>query len=287
MYKIAVGLSQILLLVAFSGFAHRAAAQTASNASAIASINDPRLEPFEVGETLVYEGKINRLPFPFAVDIATLNFTVVKPESNPSQTNRIFLKAEAISKGSLLKLFRLSFLQRAESTVDANNFRALHTLRRDEQNKRIRDGEAKFDYAAKKVVYREVDPTNPASPPRMITSRLEAPAQDLLSAIYFLRRQTFAVGKSFEIPVSDSGVVYRVPVKVTARERLKTVLGKVWAWRVEPEVFGEKRMIQDEGKMVIWLTDDLRRLPVRSLIQTSFGKIEVKLRSAEGLRAAK
>jgi len=73
-------------------------------------------------------------------------------------------------------------------------------------------------------------------------------------------------------------LVYKIPVRVTARERQDSILGKVWCFRVEPEVFGAKRPIEDKGKMIIWLTDDTSRIPVRSQIQTSLGKIEVKLK---------
>jgi hypothetical protein len=88
-----------------------------------------------------------------------------------------------------------------------------------------------------------------------------------------------AVGKKFEVTVSDTGLVYKVPVRVTAREQQKTVLGKVWCFRVEPDVFGPGRMIEDKGKMTIWVTDDAKRIPVRSRIDTTFGRVEVKLKS--------
>ena len=89
------------------------------------------------------------------------------------------------------------------------------------------------------------------------------------------------VGKTFTIPVSDSGMVYQVPVKVTAHEKQKTVLGKVMCWRVEPDIFGDNRMIEQKGDMTIWITDDNRRIPVRSKIETKLGKIEIKLRKVE------
>jgi hypothetical protein len=106
----------------------------------------------------------------------------------------------------------------------------------------------------------------------------------LISAVYAMRRLPFAVGKIFELSVSDSGLVYKVPVRVTGREMQKSILGKTWCWRVEPEVFGENRMIEQEGNMVIWITDDARRVPVRSKIETGIGKIEIKLRKMTPLK---
>jgi hypothetical protein len=36
--------------------------------------------------------------------------------------------------------------------------------------------------------------------------------------------------------------------------------------------------------MTIWLTDDARRLPVRSVVHTPYGKIDIRLKTATNLR---
>ncbi|HEX9926911.1 MAG TPA: DUF3108 domain-containing protein [Pyrinomonadaceae bacterium] len=286
MYIFAVGSKRILLFVVFLAFAPAIAAQSAANSAVTVSpaVKNAAAEPFAVGENLTYEAKWSKSLLR-GIDVADLNFKIIKAPDGGG--NRLLFQGEAISKGTLMKIARFSFLQKIDSTVDANNFRILHTIRRDEQKDRIRDGEAQFDYKSNRVVYREIDPNNPERAPRTITSPLETATHDLLSAVYFLRRQPLAVGKDFELSVSDSGVVYQIPVKVVAREQLKTVLGKVWTLRVEPEVFGDRRLVPGEGKMIIWFTDDARHLPVRSQIQADIGKIEIKLKQAEGLVAAK
>jgi len=103
---------------------------------------------------------------------------------------------------------------------------------------------------------------------------------DLITAIYSLRTRQLKVGSRFEISVSDSGLVYKVPVRVTAREPIRTVVGRVWCWRVEPTVFGPGRMVDQKGSMTLWITDDARRLPVRAELKTTYGEIEVKLKTA-------
>jgi hypothetical protein len=285
MDKFAVGFQHLLLFVVFFTPILTAPAQSAANSALNQSaVKNAALEPFTVGESLSYEAKWSKSLLR-GIDVADLNFKIVKAPD--SEGNRLLLQGEAVSKGTLMKIARFSFLQKIDSTVDANNFRILQTIRRDEQKDRIRDGEARFDYKSRRVVYREVDPNNPLVAPRLISSPLDNATQDLLSAVYFLRRQPLAVGKDFELSVSDSGVVYRIPVRVAAREELRTVLGKVWTLRVEPEVFGDKRLVPGEGKMIIWFTDDARHLPVRSQIQADVGKIEIKLKQAENLAAVK
>jgi len=228
-------------------------------------------KPFTIGETLTYEGKISKIIQGIAV--ADLTFTVTDAPNGVDY----LIKTDARSKGSLLRFFRYSFLQNYESVVDSRNFRILKTNKHDEQKERIRDSEAIFDYENGQVTYVEVNPKELSRAPRKIASEIKGEVHDMVSGIYALRMMPLATGKVFEITVSDSGLVYKVPVRVTRREIQKTVLGKVMCFRVEPEVFGVNRLIEQEGSMIIWITDDARRIPVRSQIKSDVGKIEVKL----------
>lgn len=235
--------------------------------------------PFKVGESLTYEGKFSKTILR-GIAVADLNFTV----SNLPKSGDFLVKAEAKSKGTLLRLFSFEFYQRIESTVAGEQQNVLKTFKRDEQGDRVRESEAEFDYESNKVTYIETDPKDPARPPRRVASPIETDTQDLISAIYALRRLPFAVGKTFELTISDSGLVYKVPVRVTGREVQKSILGKVPCWRVEPEIFGENRMIEQKGSITIWITDDARRLPVRSRIDSNIGRIEVKLKKVETIK---
>ncbi len=240
---------------------------------------DPAAMPFADGETLTYEGKVSRIIKGIAV--ADLTFTIA--EQRPGED--YLVKGSARSKGTLLKLFRYSFLYEVESTIGDKEFRVKKTATHDVQKDRVRDSEAVFDYKNKRVNYVETDPKQPMRPPRKIASEIAPETHDLVSGLYTLRLLPLAVGKSFELMVSDAGLVYRIPVKVTARERQKSVLGNVWCFRVEPDVFGPGRLIEKEGTMIIWITDDARRLPIRSQVNSSVGRIEIKLKTAKNLKS--
>ena len=228
--------------------------------------------PFTAGETLSYQATLSKIIS--GVPVADLTFTVSDSEPGYMQ-----LKADARSKGTLLKLFRFSFLYEFLSKVDTADFRVKNTERNTTEKERVRNGQAKFDYDEKRVTYIEVDPKEPMRAPRKIASGIEPETQDVVSGIYSLRLLPLAVGKRFDLVVSDSGLVYEVPVRVTAREEQKTIFGKIWCYKLEPAVFGPGRMIEDKGAMSIWITDDERRIPVRSRIDTSYGRVEVRLRS--------
>jgi hypothetical protein len=232
-------------------------------------------QSYMAGESLTYEAKFSKIIK--GITIADLSFAVERAENNRDY----LITSDAVTKGSLLKLFKQRFVQKYESTVDGENFSIKRTVKRDEQGDRVRESEALFDYAEKKVIYIETDPNDAARAPRQIASPIQNDTQDLITAIYTLRRLPLVVGKTFDLTVSDSGLIYKVPVRVTARELQKSILGKVWCFRIEPEVFGENRLIEQKGSMILWITDDSRRLPVRSQINASIGRIEVKLKKIE------
>lgn len=239
-----------------------------------AQMSEPN-NAYKEGESLIYEAKLKK--FGFAFSVAELTFDVSKLPA----TENYFIKAEARSKGTLTGLItslaNFKFYQRYESTIDGNSFDILKTVKHDEQGDRIREGQADFNYDTKKVFYTETDPKDAARPPRRVASTIELDTQDVISSIYAMRGQELAVGKSFVFKVSDSGLVYEIPVRVTARERKKSILGKKWCWRVEPEVFGDRRIIEQKGDLVIWITDDEDKIPIRAELDTKIGEVRIKL----------
>jgi len=240
--------------------------------------------PFEPTEELVYDGEISRLLLR-GINVAELRFTASRTQASASNQTQgkapthLRFNLDAVTKGLLVKLFKLNFRLQVESTVEPSSFSVLQTTKLDVQGKRKRTSEAIFDQSTHKVVWTERDPNDPAREPRVVTSELNGPVQDIASAFYYLRTQPLEIGKSFEIFVSDSGNVFRVPVTVTEKKKMKTVLGKVQTLRVDAEIFGEGRLIHGKGNMTIWFTDDARRIPVRARINNEMGTLDIKLKS--------
>ncbi len=224
------------------------------------------------GETIVYDAKLDKL---INISVAELTFR----STTAPDTNDLIIDAQAVSKGTLLRIFRYSFLQKYESTVDLSAFKIRRTTKHDVQKERVRNGEAVFDYSEKRVTYVETDPKDLTRPPRRIASEIGDAVYDMISAIYAVRLMPLAIGKKMDLTVSDSGLIYKVPITVVARERHRTKIGRVWTYLIEPDIFGPGKLIEQKGKMKIWMTDDARHIPVRADIDTQFGKIEIKLKS--------
>ncbi len=243
--------------------------------------------PFEPTEELVYVAEFSRALLK-RVDVADFRFTASRQPSlqklsapgfgrdKGGDSYLIKFTGDVSSKGFFAKLFNLRFREQIESIVDSASFTVTKTKRVDEQGKRARISETV--YGDGKVLWIERDPNDPSRPPREAVATFAGQVQDVLSAIYYLRTQQLEVGRSFELTICDSGAVYQVPVRVIEKKRKKTALGRVEAFRVDPEVFGSNRMLSDEGQFSIWITNDSRRIPVLARIKMKYGTFDITLR---------
>jgi uncharacterized protein DUF3108 len=240
--------------------------------------------PFEPVEELQYEAEFNRSLIR-GLNIADFKFRSARTPNvdngNGSKPVSLVFRADVASKGFFTRLFNLKFHEQVESTVDAETLTLQRTTIRDEQGKRVRETETTYDRAKGKMAWTRRDPNNPTAEPNKALVDFSGQLQDILSAIYFIRTQPLHLGKSFEIFIGDGGKVYRVPVRVLEKKKLKTVLGKVNAFRVEPDLFGPDSLIDHEkGQFILWITDDGRHIPVSARIKTDYGTFDIKLKRA-------
>lgn len=235
---------------------------------------------FELGEELVYSAELSRSLLR-SIDVAEFRFTSQKeklPSKNNTQAAYLKLTGDVRSQGFFTRLFNLHFHERIESTVDSSSFMVQKTSRVDEHGKRKRISEAVFDHTKGTVSWTERDPNNPNSEPRVVSNPFIGQVQDVLSAIYYLRTQLLEVGKTFEVTISNSGRVYQVPVRVMAKRRMNTVLGRVDTFQVDPQVFGDDRLIRGKGQFSIWLVNDAKRIPAKARIKTEYGTFDITLK---------
>lgn len=264
------------------------ALSAAAPAFAQAKLKADGIKALQPIEELVYEATFSRALLR-NIDVAVFHFTATRKHLSQKRgaspvldeanaDYELVLTGNVSSKGFFARLFNINFRQQVESTVEPKSFSVQRTLRVDEQGKRVRESEAVFDHDARKVFWIERDPNDLSREPRTETSVFTVPVQDILSAIYFVRTQPLAVGKTLEITISDSGRVYKLPVRVIEKKRMKTVLGRVEALRIDPELFGSEGMIPHQGQLSVWFTNDHRRIPIRARLKSEHGTFDIKLK---------
>jgi uncharacterized protein DUF3108 len=178
--------------------------------------------PFEPLEELQFEAEFSRALLR-KLDVADIKFRATNKPDGDSYA--LTFNAEVTSKGFFARLFNLKFREVVESIVEPLTFTVKKTTILDEQGKRVRATESTFDRSKGTMTWTLRDPNNPASEPRQaITEFSGTELQDVLSAIYFIRTKPLEVGKSFDIYIGDGGRVYRIPVKVIEKKRMKSVV---------------------------------------------------------------
>lgn len=100
--------------------------------------------------------------------------------------------------------------------------------------------------------------------------------QDALSAFYCTRFHALPVGGSFFFDYHASRTTQRLEVKVLGRETVKTPAGRFSCVMIEP-MLKAGGIFAHRGRLVIWVTDDARRIPVLMKSKVAIGSISVVL----------
>lgn len=171
----------------------------------------------------------------------------------------------AVSNDFLSKLFMVRDYM--VSWVDPGTFRSLRFEKHTVEGKRVRDELTEFDYA--KGIARHEDKNVP----------LNDASLDTLSSVYYLRTLPLDSQTPAELQVF-SGETHVLRVEVLGRERLVTPAGVFQTIRVEPRSSGGS-LIGRGKNLVLWLTDDERRIPVQIRSKLKVGTLNGKLRAIE------
>jgi len=102
--------------------------------------------------------------------------------------------------------------------------------------------------------------------------------QDILSSLYFLRTFDLKVGREEFIEVYADGKVYPLKVIVHRREKITVPAGKFQCLVVEP-ILKSEGIFKQKGKLMVWLTDDERKIPVKMTSKILIGSIGTNLES--------
>ncbi len=106
-------------------------------------------------------------------------------------------------------------------------------------------------------------------------------SHDILSAFYITRARRLEVGASFDLESHVDRKNYPIRVLVHRRERVKVPAGEFDCLVVEP-VMRSEGLFKQKGQLLIWLTDDRRRIPVQVKSDLPIGAISIVLVKVEG-----
>jgi hypothetical protein len=227
----------------------------------------PGALPFLPGETLTYD--VTWSIFPAGQVFVTLG----RVEGGRRETYEVITTARSQGVVSLVYNIDNEF----RSLFDPHTLCSIKIHKKINEGRRHRDTRIVFDPAKKLAILDEHDPSKPDSLPKHAENEIPECVQDVVTAFYYVRRKPLRVGEQIRLPINDGAKTYDVSVEVQAREQIQTPLGSGTAFRVEPKVFGG--LYKRPGRMLIWFSDDEKRLPLRIKASVSVGTITGTLKS--------
>ena len=108
---------------------------------------------------------------------------------------------------------------------------------------------------------------------------------DAVSAFYFVRTLDYSksrVGEKIMLQNFFRDTTYNLAVKFLGRQRVGVDAGTFDCIIVEP-LMKEGGLFKSEGRVLIWLTDDERKIPVKVSTKVVVGSIDAELREYSGI----
>jgi hypothetical protein len=178
------------------------------------------------------------------------------------------------SSGLVSKLYKLDDSYDLEMQGD---FCAVSTALDALERSRHRETRVIYDYSKGKANYVERDLLKNTV---MKTSEVEIPpcTHDIVGALYKLRTLKLEPGQSTQMAVSDGKKSVSARIEAQQKEEVKTKAGTFNTTRYEAFVFGGT-LFTRKAQLLIWISDDARRLPVQIRVRLSFpiGTINLEL----------
>jgi len=104
---------------------------------------------------------------------------------------------------------------------------------------------------------------------------------DTLSSFYYLRNRPLQIGKTEMLHIYDGDIYAPVPVEILRREEVLLRNFKTVDCLLLRHVKQKEGIFKKTGDMLIWVTNDGDKVPVKFETTSPFGKVTVELVSAE------
>jgi len=179
------------------------------------------------------------------------------------------LVATAKSNNFIDNVLRYKVRNRIESLWDSTGHFSWRYSESRREGKHHAQSEILFDYGKQEARYQD-GKTFPIPPE----------VQDALSSFYFTRTQALPLGGSVFFDYHASRKSVPLEVKVLGRETVETPAGTFACVVVEP-ILKAGGIFKNKGRLVIWLTDDERRMPVLMKSKVMIGSISATLVEAK------
>jgi hypothetical protein len=109
--------------------------------------------------------------------------------------------------------------------------------------------------------------------------------QDMVSSFFYARTLDYSAAKKgdvFEVKTFMDDEIWDLKIKFIGRETIKTDLGKIACMKFVP-VVQKGRVFKKEDDLLIWISDDANKIPIRVQAEILVGSVKMDIISAKGL----
>jgi len=223
--------------------------------------NPQQVRAFQAGESLSYNISWSRM---LKAGTAVME---VKAERRQDGQDVLRIIMTSHTVGALDKLYKLGDV--VQSVFDPQTMQSLSFSLRETHGKKTRSREVVFDHEHHTAIINlNNDPPETVAIPEQI--------QDSLTSLYYLRtREDFVAGQPITFDVFDSDKSWIIEVQTLGKEQVKTPAGEFSTIKVR----AHHGLFMSEREVFVWLTDDVRKIPVRIKSQLSIGSLVFTLTS--------
>jgi len=213
--------------------------------------------PFAVGERFV-----------FSIDYGLINAGegVLEVAGTVTYQQRSCYRIESTASSNRFFSGIYRVRDKVVSYIDREHRHSLYFMKRLREGTFRRTEEVSFDHDAGLARYHDgkeydVDPG----------------VHDVLSAFYFVRTLDLEPGRDVFLTVHDGRKTYEMRIIVHRRQTVDTEFGALDCFVIQPVMLGEG-LFKHEGDLMIYLTADQRRMPVRMSTRLPVGSITATLK---------
>ena len=164
----------------------------------------------------------------------------------------------------------LKVRERRDSWMDAQSLSSLKLVEDLKEGSYERKSETRVDPAQGRLAYtyktKKHHGTNDIAVDPFI--------QDSVSLVYYLRTLPLEAGKSYDVPLHLGGNAHVARIRVKGVEKIKVPAGSFECYHLIPAIVGEAK---SDWSLEVWLTTDLRRLPVLLKSKIAVGSFTARM----------
>ena len=254
----------LICIVFFMSFIVRSKAQEAKPVKTMDSLRTIHQIAFTKGERLVYD-----VGYSF-ITAAEAVFSI--PDNQIINGRECFQVLFTVNTTSTFSFF-YKVDDRYETMIDKKGiFPWRYT-------QRIREGKYRNDFAAEFDQLNNIATTNNGRYP------IPPYVHDVVSAMFYFRTMDFSKsrpGQKVFLQNFSKDTTYQLAVKFLGYQQVSVDAGTFNCILVEPLIM-EGGLFKSDGRIIIWMTNDDRKIPVKVSTKVPIGSIDAELREYSGI----